>query len=86
MFERLKAAYHALVDDSQPLNGGHRYAVKSAEGLYCWADAVRVDPVSGNPEWYCKRDGYSEYSRKIAWGILVDFKPEMSLEEFEKVK
>lgn len=70
--------------DKPPLNGGHRYAVKSSDGLYCWADAVKVDPASGYPEWYCERDGYCEHSKKLEWGILVDFRPDETLAEFKK--
>jgi hypothetical protein len=67
------------------INGGHRYAVQSTDNLYCWADAIRIDPMSGDPEWFCDRGDHCEHKMKLpGWGILVDLKPEKSLEEFKK--
>lgn len=84
---RLKAAWKALTEKEkvEPLNGGHRYAIQSTSDLYCWADAVRLDPMTGEPQWYCQRDGYCELKTKLpSWGIMVDLEPEMTLEEFRK--
>lgn len=86
LLDRLKAAWEAFRKDEGPLNGGHRYAVQSTDNTYCWADAYRIDPISGDPQWYCVRDGYSELKTKLpGWGILVDLRPEMTLEEFKKL-
>ena len=83
MIERLKAAWKALTTEEEPRNGGHRYALQSSSDLYSWADAVRLDPMTGEPEWYCDRGDYCELKKKLpGWGILVDMEPEETLEEF----
>ncbi len=71
----------------EPRNGGHRYAIQATDGVYCWADAVRLDPISGEPEWICDRGDHTELKKKLpGWGILVDLKPEMTVEEFRQGK
>jgi len=81
--ERLKAAWAAFRADDDPINGGHRYAVMSSSDVYAWADAVRLDPMTGEPQWYCIRKGYCELKTKLpSWGILVDVRPDITLEEF----
>ena len=70
-------------DDS--INGGHRFAVQYSSDVYSWADAVKLDKITGEPIWICQRDGYVELKRKLpGWGILVDTQAEMTLEDFMK--
>lgn len=83
LINRMKAAWAALRKDPDPFNGGHRYAVQATDGIYCWADAVRLNPMSGEPEWICDRGDHVELKRKLpGWGILVDLRPETTVEEF----
>lgn len=67
------------------INGGHRFAIESSSDIYSWADAVKFDQISGEPIWVCQRDGYIEIRRKLpGWGILVEFRAGITLEEFLK--
>jgi hypothetical protein len=84
---RLKAAYAAFRKEPEPVNGGHRYALQSSSDLYSWADAVRLDPMTGEPEWICDRGDHLELKKKLpSWGILVDLRPEITIQEFEDGK
>jgi len=47
-----------------PINGGHRFAVQSSSDVYSWADAVKLDKITGEPIWICQRDGYVELKKK----------------------
>lgn len=74
-------------EKEEPINGGHRFALQSSSDVYSWADAVQMDPLTGEPIWYCVREGYCELKRKLpGWGILVDIQPPMTLEEFKRGK
>lgn len=82
--ERVKAAIAAFRQDPEgPRNGGHRFAIQATDGLYCWADAYRLDPISGDPIWICDRGDHVELKRNLpGWGILVDLNPGITVEEF----
>jgi len=85
--DRLRAAWSTFRKDPEPLNGGHRYALQSSSDLYSWADAVRLDPMTGEPEWICDRGDHIELKRKLpSWGILVDVQPEITIGEFRQGK
>lgn len=67
------------------INGGHRFAIESSSDIYSWADAVKFDPISGEPIWVCQRDGYLEIRTKLpGWGILVEFRTGITFEAFLK--
>ena len=73
-------------EDGSSRNGGHRYAIQSSDNIYSWADAYRIDPISGDPEWFCDRGDHCEHKRKLAgWGILVDLVPGITLEQFRRL-
>ena len=87
IIRRLKDAWSAFQKDPEPLNGGHRYALQSSSDQYSWADAIRLDPMTGEPEWICDRGDHTELKRKLpGWGILVDLLPEITIEEFRQGK
>jgi hypothetical protein len=87
LIDRCRAAWAAFRKEPEPLNGGHRFAIQSTSDLYCWADAIRLDPMTGEPEWICDRGDHIELKKKLpSWGILVDLQPEITIEEFRQGK
>lgn len=87
MLERLRAAWQAFWKKPEPLNGGHRYSIQSGNDAYAWADAYRIDPYSGEVIWICDKGDHVELKTKLpGWGILVDFEPGVSVEEFRNIE
>lgn len=87
LLSRIEAAYSAFWKKEEPRNGGHRYAVQATDGVYSWADAVRLDPMTGEPEWICDRGDHIVLMHKLpGWGILVDLHPGITVEEFRQGK
>jgi hypothetical protein len=81
-FDRIKAAWHALRNEDEPTNQGHRYAIVIGENGF-YADEYRINPYDGQPEWYYEGPNERLHCRKMDGWVLKDFKPEMSLKQFE---
>ena len=84
IINRLKLAWDALKgEEEEPINEGHRFAIVIGENGY-YADAYRINPYDGYPEWYYTGLDGVIHCRKMDGLVLKDFKPEISLEEFKK--
>ncbi len=73
-----------ITDADSPPNGGHRYGLNLGYDSYYWADAVRCNEY-GLLEWFCVYPNHSRYGRMTERGIILDYKPVMTLEEFRKL-
>lgn len=69
--------------EDKPPNGGHHYGIEFPDNYY-YADAVRINEF-GALEWYCVYDDHCQKGLCTADGIVLDFEPDMTLEEFQKL-
>ena len=70
------------VDDVEsPPNGGHRFGLQLGYDSYYWADAIRLNEY-GLIEWYCVYPNHCRHGRNTDHGIILDYTPKMTLEQF----
>lgn len=67
-----------------PPNGGHRFGVELGYNEYYWADAVRINEY-GLMEWFCKYPNHDRYCKQTSDGVVMDYTPNITLEEFKKL-
>jgi hypothetical protein len=68
-----------------PTNDGHRFGIKFlGSDTYVFADAIKIDPVSGDSEWYCVYPDHITHGHKKGDQLIYDYKPQITLEDFLK--
>jgi hypothetical protein len=78
-------AYKKIEEDEKGTpNKGHKFGVLFPVDNYYFADAVRVNDL-GQVEFFCVHKTHSRYGVATANGLVVDYHPSMSLEDFKKL-
>jgi hypothetical protein len=78
-------AYKKIEEDEQGTpNKGHKFGVLFPNDNYYFADAVRTNEA-GQTEFYCVHKTHSRYGKITPLGLVVDYHPSMSLEDFKKL-
>ena len=69
-------------DEQGSLNKGHRFGVLFPDNNYYFADALRKNE-SGEIEFFCIHKTHSRYGISTAHGLIVDYNPVLTLEDFK---
>ena len=78
-------AYKKIEEDEQGTpNKGHKFGVLFPVDNYYFADAVRINE-SGLIEFYCAHKTHNRYGVATPFGLVVDYNPKISLEDFKKL-
>jgi hypothetical protein len=65
-------------------NKGHRFGVLFPDDNYYFADAVRTN-AEGQIEFFCVHKTHSRYGKITQQGLIVDYYPTITLEDFKKL-
>ncbi len=71
-------------DENGTPNKGHRFGVLFPVDNYYFADAVRTNEA-GQIEFFCVHKTHRRYGVATANGLVVDYKPTITLEDFKKL-
>ncbi len=61
--------------ENEPVNAGHRYQVRTLDTSY-YADDVRLEPMTGYPEWVFRDPEYTLVCKRIENAVIYDYEGE----------
>jgi hypothetical protein len=71
-------------DENGTPNKGHRFGILLQLGNYYFADAIRTNE-EGRIEFYCEHATHNRLGMTTPGGLLVDYNPSMTLNDFKKL-
>lgn len=78
-------SYKKIEDDEHDMpNKGHRFGVLFLDDNYYFADAIRTNEA-GQIEFYCVHKTHNRYGILTPQGLVVDYNPAITLEDFKKL-
>lgn len=72
LLERLRSAYEAFQGREYPVNHGHRFCVLTMDQQF-YADEVRQNSMTGDPEWLYHGKGYDLVCKRIENAVIYDY-------------